>query len=155
MPSFPLPSATAIDRDRLSSQAELDGLRAQQTIGVVSIGLIDQQLVSLGQADLRLNLLNARILDQHERVTAAQKLYDTAKAVEDADQAGIGDIVQTSSEAISVSAVAPAMSALGAPFASLFLGAAILVIGRISGRRLYVRSKPLELFLNKPTSETR
>ncbi len=154
LPIVSSPDAAAIDQDRFSAQAELDALRARQNIDGVSIGLIDQQLVRLGQADLRLSLLNARIMDQHERVTAAQKLYGTAKAAEEGDQAGIGEIVQTSSEAISVSPVTAGTPAFSAAFASLFLAATILVIAWVSGRRLIMRKRPLELFLNAPRSET-
>ena len=142
----------AIDRDRVSAQAELDALLSQQTIGVVSIGLIDQKLVHLGQADLRLSLLNARIVDQRERVITAQRLYDNAKAAENRDQVRIGDVVQTSSDAISVDAIALGPTAFVSAFASLFLSATMLVIVWISGRRSIAKDSTLELFFKAPSS---
>ena len=154
LPVAPAAFVTTMDRDYISVQEELDALKARQTLDTVSIGLIDQQLVRLGQNDLRLNLLNARIADQRERVTAAQKLYDNAKAAEDGDQAGIGDIVQTSSEEISVSQVAPVTSAFGSALASLVLAAVILVITWISGRISIAKNRPLKLFINVPKSGT-
>ena len=144
---------TAIDQDRIGAQAELDALKKQKIIDTVSIGLIDQQLVRLGQANLRLSLLNARIADQHERVTAAQNLYDNAKAAEGRNQAGIAEAIWPLNDTVSVRPVMPITLALASAVASLLLAAAILVVSGVLAERSLARKESLELFLDAPKRE--
>ncbi len=156
LPVPPLPGVIAIDQDLASAQAELDAVKSRQAMDVVLIGLTDQKLVRLGQAGSRLNLLDAQIADQLDRVTATRKLYDSARAVEAEDQVGIGE-VYTSNEAIAVSPIGPAMStmACGSALASLFLALVVHLIARRSGRRSIALDGPLELFLHVPKSGRR
>jgi len=138
------PATAAIDRNLMALQTELEPLTAQEVQDGLMIQVIDRKLMHLGQADIQVKILDARIADQKKTLEADRKLYDQAKAHDEGDRARMTNHVQTSSATLVDPSMEPNTSlfVVGGILAGLLSSASVLIIAS-----LIPGEGPLELFL--------